>query len=505
MNTSTKTLFTLLSTLVIPMGCFASASDGNDDDAGMESGTDDAGESGEEGDGTGDDGEPEPMPEPMAGNAMIRVIHGAPGAPAVDVYAQGSTEALVEDLAYGQTTAWLELPAGTYDLEIRPAGGSPFDAPVYSTGALELGEGVMVSAVAAGRLGSEGDDAFRVLPLVEGWDDAALGETQVRIVHAGSDAPAVSIDVHADGSDEVEGLARFADTGAAGVGVPAETALQLAIGAAGERVTAFTTPELPEGERLLVVATGLLGKLPRESDGFSLLVVGSQGSLGLIRQNPVIYALHASPDAPEVDLCTGDTVLASHLAFGGLARAQVPPGSYAIDFYAAPSNCAGMPVTSDELPELEAGERYIAIATGEIVPEAGEPPLQLVAFREGFDLESPEDAIFNVVHAASAPSVDVGLVTGTTIEGGNLLEAGLKWPQVSQTFAVQPFTYQIGLAASGSPLPLHPIVSYHVDAYAGLRAFVVAAGDLEPEEAEAGFRLLAVDTAATPWSVTTYQ
>jgi hypothetical protein len=501
MHTNTKTLCTLLTTLVIPAGCYEGSAGREDDDSGMESGSEEGGESGDE----GDDGEPAPMPEPAAGNAMVRVIHGSPGAPAVDVYAKGSTDPLIKALTYGQATPWLEVPAATYEFEIRPAGGSPFDAPVYSTGELELADGAMVSAVAAGQLGSTGDDAFRVIPLVEDFDDAALDQTQVRIVHAGSDAPAVSIDVHDDGSDEVVDLGRFADTGAAGLGVPADKQLQLAIGAGGERVTGFTTPELPEGEKLLVIATGLLGKLPREADGFSLLVVGSQGSLGFIQQNPIVYALHASPDAPEVDLCAGDVALASHLAFGDLAEIQVPPGKYDVDFFAAPSNCAGTAVTTDSTPELEAGERYIAIATGEIQPEAGEPPLQLVAFREGFDLDSPEAAIFNVAHAASAPSVDVGLVTGTTIEGGNLLEAGLKWPQISDTFAVQPFTYQIGLAASGSPMPLTPVASYHVNAYAGLRAFVVAAGDLAPDGAEASFRLLAVDTAATPWSVTTYQ
>jgi hypothetical protein len=501
MNTTTKTLFTLLTTLVIPVGCFeGSDSREGEDDAGMESGSEEGGSSDDSG------GEPvDPTAPPTEGMAKIRVIHGAPGAPAVDVYAKGSSDPLIEGLEYGQATAYLEVPAATYDFEIRPAGGSPFDAPVYETGALELTDGAVISALAAGQLGSQGDDAFRVIPLVEDFDDAALEETQVRIVHAGSDAPAVSIDVHDDGSNEVESLARFADTGAAGVGIPADTALQLAISAGGERVTGFTTPELPEGEKLLVIATGLLGQLPRQSDGFALLVIGSQGSLGFIKQNPVVYALHASPDAPEVDLCAGDLVLASHVEFGGLARAQVPPGAYEIDFYASPSNCAGTPVTTDETPELEAGERYIAIATGEIVPEADEPPLQLVAFREGFDIDSPEAATFNLVHAASAPSVDVGLVTGTTIEGGNLLAAGLKWPQISDAFTVQPFTYQIGLAASGSPMPLTPVASFHVDAYAGLRSFVVAAGDLAPDGDEAAFRLIAVDTGMTPWSVTTYQ
>ncbi|MCA9652124.1 MAG: DUF4397 domain-containing protein [Myxococcales bacterium] len=495
MNVHTKTLSILLPTLILPVGCFEDDAGRDDDMMGMD-------------DPSGMDGADEEQPsqplEPEPGMAMIRVIHGAPRAPDVDVYVKGSTEPVVTDLAYGDASEYLEVPAGRYEFEVRAAGTSPYDEAAYETGVLELADGAVISALAAGRLGSTGDEAFRVLPLLEGFDDAAPGQTQVRIVHAGSDAPTVSIDVDDDGRIELDGLTRFSDTGAGGVGLPAGSALQVAIGADGERVTAFTTPELPEGRNLMIIATGLLGELGREDDGFALLVVGAEGSLGFIRQNPIVHALHASPDAAEVDLCVGDTVLASHLEFGKLARFQVPPGAYQVDFYAAPSNCAGTPITSDSLPELDAGERYLAIATGEVQPETEEPPLQLIAFRDGFDLDSPENAIFNVVHAASAPPVDVGLVTGTTIEGGNLLEAGLKWPGVSDTFAVQPFTYQIGMAASGAPLPLTPVASFHVDAYEGLRAFIVAAGDLSPELGEAPFRLLSIDTATTPWTVDTY-
>lgn len=500
MNTKTTTLSILLITLLAPAGCFEGPAPLD------EPGELDGGAPEDMEDGDGDSGDPnDAASDPQPGMVKIRVIHGAPGAPEVDVYVRGSTEPVITELRYGQASPYLEIPAGNYDFEVRAAGRSAFEEPAYRTGELELSDGVVISALAAGRLGSEGDDAFRVMPLVEDFDPAVAGQSQVRIVHAGSDAPAVSIDVEDDGRAEIESLLPFTDAGAEGVGLPAGVALQVAIGADGERVTAFTTPALPEGANLMVIATGLLGKEAREDEGFALLAVSAEGSLGFIRQNPVVYALHASPDAPEVDLCTGDTVLASHLEFGSIARTQVPPGTYEVDFYAAPSNCAGTPVTSDSTPPLEAGQRYLAIATGEIVPEVEEPPLQLIAFRDDFDLDSPEDAIFNVVHAASAPVVDVGLVTGTTIEGGNLLEAELKWPNISKTFAVQPFTYQIGVAASGAPLPLTPVASFHVDAYEGLRSFVVAAGDLSPEEGEAHFRLLSVDTSTRPWHVNTYQ
>jgi hypothetical protein len=324
----------------------------------------------------------------------------------------------------------------------------------------------------------------------------------VRIVHAGSDAPAVDIDVENDGTDEITMLNRFTETGAAGVDLPAGEALQLGIRVDGETVTAFTTPELAEGSEVTVIATGLLGKLARERDGFALLAVGPEGSIGFLRQNPIVYALHAGPDAPEVDVCTGDLMLASHLTFGTMQGMQVPPGAYDLDVYAAPSGCAGTPATSRTTPELEAGERYLVAATGEIAPVAGEPPLQLVSYVERFSLEIQEDAAFRIVHAASAPDVDVGVVTGGLIEDGNVLAGGLKFPGESDEIHVQELTYQVGLAAAGGSMPLHPIVDFHVPVQAGFRGWVIAAGDAFPELAEHPIELVAVDTSTAPWTAT---
>lgn len=510
-HTTDSHWLSLCAALALVPACFNADSSGRDDDS---SSSDDGGaevadddpSAGDDADDTaddGDDGDGDSTDDGNAGNgdAQIRVIHGAPDAPAVDIYVAGNDMPVISGLAYGQSSDYLVIPAGSYVFQVRAAGASPLDAPVYETSELDVPAGASISALAAGLLETDGNNAFRVIPLVEGFDDAQPGQARVRIVHAGSDAPAVDLDVGNDGTDEITDVVRFAETGAGGVSLPAGENLRIGIRVDGTTVTSFTTPELPDGGELIVVATGLLGKLPRETDGFALLAVAESGAIGFIKQDPTVYALHAGSDAPEVDLCVGDTAIATHFGFGQMKSAQVAPGAYQVDAYAAPSGCAGTPAISDAVPELEAGERYLVIATGEIGFSAGEPPLQLEAYREAFTLGNDDSGVFRLVHAASAPEVDVGIVTGGQIENGNVLAASLKWPSESDELVVQPLTYQIGLAAAGQPTPIHPLLDFHVPIEAGQRLFTVAAGDAFPEGFEAPFRLLAVDTATSPWSV----
>ena len=498
--------------LFAALALFPACSEGGDvrDDEGSSSddGSADIGDddpsAADDGDDDGDDdaSDDSTTDEPAGpGDAQLRVIHGAPDAPAVDIYVAGNEVPVITGLAYGQASDYLVIPAGPYVFQVRAAGASPLDAPVFETGELDVQAGASISALAAGLLDTDDNNAFRVIPLVEGFDGAQPGEARVRIVHAGSDAPAVDLDVGNDGTDEISDVVRFAETGAAGVALPAEQALRIGIRVDGTTVTSFTTPELPDGGELFVVATGLLGKLPRESDGFALLAVGPEGAIGFIKQDPTVYALHAGSDAPEVDLCVGNTALATHFGFGEMRSAQVSPGAYDIDAYAAPSGCAGTPAISDTTPSLAAGERYLVIATGELTPAAGEPPLQLEAYAEQFSLDGDGTGSFRLVHAASAPAVDVGIVTGGMIENGNVLAENLKWPGESEELSVPPLTYQIGLAGAGQPTPILPLLDFHVPIEQGQRLFAVAAGDAFPEHGEAHFRLLAVDTATTPWSV----
>lgn len=65
------------------------------------------------------------------GAVRVRVAHASPDAPAVDVYADDTL--LVPNLALGQMTGHIALPAGTYTLAVRPAGSPAADAPVASS------------------------------------------------------------------------------------------------------------------------------------------------------------------------------------------------------------------------------------------------------------------------------------------------------------------------------------------------------------------------------------
>ena len=86
----------------------------------------------------------------------------------------------------------------------------------------------------------------------------------MRIVHASADAPTVALDVGNDGSPEITDFARFAETGPAVWPCPRVRPSRSASGPAIPlaRVTAFTTPALPEAD-IFLIATGLLGDLPR--------------------------------------------------------------------------------------------------------------------------------------------------------------------------------------------------------------------------------------------------
>ncbi len=71
-------------------------------------------------------------PAPVASAAKVRVIHFSADAPAVDIATAGSSvdEAVVKGLAYPNATGYLELPGGTYDLEVRLAGETTVALPL---------------------------------------------------------------------------------------------------------------------------------------------------------------------------------------------------------------------------------------------------------------------------------------------------------------------------------------------------------------------------------------
>ncbi len=441
-----------------------------------------------------------PMPSP--GKAIVRVVHGSPDAPAVDVYVKGSPTPIVTGLAYGQTSGWLEVPPADYEIELRAAPSKPTDPIAYKTSALMIPAGAKITAIAAGLLASsDADSAFRVLPIVENWGATTPTTARVRIVHAGSDAPTVGIDVGNDDptKPEIASLARFADTGGGGVALPAETALWVGVDAGGDRVTSFTTPKLPAGADVLVVATGLLGKLGRDRAGFALLAVGPNGNLGFIEQDPVVYALHASPDAPSVDAYVGESELLDGIAFGQLRGPfQVQPGTYTVDFYAHGTNGtrpAGAPAASSSTGALAAGQRYLTIATGFLADKT----FRLEGYREGFSQDQTKPQLRAVHSSPDAPHVDIGVAAQATIDPVLFGDLAFGMSSSEDGLVASAGHIPVGVAPAGQDATI--VAKFTVPAADQQRAFVIAAGALEPDKGQP-FRLAIVDTTPWPWTVT---
>jgi hypothetical protein len=64
----------------------------------------------------------------QAGPAQVRVAHFSPDAPAVDVYV--NDDKVLSGVEYKTVSKYLELPAGSYDLAVRPAGAAASSDPV---------------------------------------------------------------------------------------------------------------------------------------------------------------------------------------------------------------------------------------------------------------------------------------------------------------------------------------------------------------------------------------
>lgn len=104
-----------------------------------------------------------------AENAAVRVVHASPDAPAVDVAVAGG-DVLIENLAFPDASDYLMVPAGAYDLEVRPTGTT--DVALDLPG-VELMAGQTYSVYAIGTLA---DGTLTVLPIVAGAPMEAMQE-----------------------------------------------------------------------------------------------------------------------------------------------------------------------------------------------------------------------------------------------------------------------------------------------------------------------------------------
>jgi hypothetical protein len=181
----------------------------------------------------------------------------------------------------------------------------------------------------------------------------AEGDACVNVIHASPDAPAV--DVYVDGALALENLAFGAASG--WVALPAgEHQVQVsATGTPADQAVIDATLTLEENAAYEVAAVGLVAEITAAVNQINLSELGEEEAR--------IRVVHASPDAPAVDIAvTGGDVLFADLPFPKASgTVTVPAGSYDLEVRVAGTTDVALPLPG---VALEAGMVYSVYAIG---------------------------------------------------------------------------------------------------------------------------------------------
>jgi len=133
----------------------------------------------------------------QSGTAKVRVVHASPDAPAVDVYINGAKT--LSGVTFFTASDYLDLPAGTYQVQVTPAGQPASAAVIDASATIEAGKAYTIAAT--GLLADIGPTI-----VVDDLTAPAAGNAHVRVYHFSPDAPAVDVQLK-DGTKLIEGLA----------------------------------------------------------------------------------------------------------------------------------------------------------------------------------------------------------------------------------------------------------------------------------------------------------
>jgi hypothetical protein len=140
-----------------------------------------------------------------ASNAMVRVLHASPDAPQVDVYVNGTKVDALSGLKFGDLSAYVAVPGGTYAIKVCATA----DATVcpINVAALAIASGKHYTIAATNNLAT-----IEAQVLVDDPSPKA-GKTQVRVAHFSADTPAVDVLTQDKSAKVVDNLAYPKATG----------------------------------------------------------------------------------------------------------------------------------------------------------------------------------------------------------------------------------------------------------------------------------------------------
>lgn len=208
-------------------------------------------------------------------------------------------------------------------------------------------------------------------------EDEGDEEAGLRVAHASPNAP--EVDVLLDGDAAVEGLAFRSVTDYLELS-PGEYDIAVNVAETDETVFEAEDVEL-EAEDYTAVARGEVGE-DTDTD-FTVDILEDTNGANIGDDESRVRAIHASPDAPAVDVTVNDDALTlfSGFEFGeSSGYAVVGAGDYDVELRAAAS---GDEVASADVT-LEGGTTYTIFAEGYLTPddEPADEPLELIPIQD---------------------------------------------------------------------------------------------------------------------------
>jgi hypothetical protein len=121
--------------------------------------------------------------------AQVRAFHNSPDTPAVETYVNGAKT--LSDVTYGTLSDYLEVPRGTYNVQVKVAPSTAGD-PAALAADVRLGERPTTIAAIGSLTGDGGPLRLKVL---RDRDTISRHLTRLRVAHTSPDAPAVDVQV----------------------------------------------------------------------------------------------------------------------------------------------------------------------------------------------------------------------------------------------------------------------------------------------------------------------
>lgn len=151
-----------------------------------------------------------------------------------------------------------------------------------------------------------------------------------------------------------------------------------------------------------------------------------------------VRVIHASPDAPAVDVFVDGTTVLTNVAFPAISDyLSVPAGAHSIAV--APAGAGEAAAVINANPTLEAGMAYTVAAVGEVAN------IKAQIYNDNLSAPAAGKAHVRVIHASpDAPAVDV------KVAGGPTLISALAFPNASEYLPVDATSYNLQVTPAGA-------------------------------------------------------